>query len=150
MIATFVVSRFEQVLQGRVAVAFFVPGIVYLADAIGTQTEAIAVRGLSLSHMPIRRLLAGELWTGTLIGLCLGVLAFPAIYLTFHDTRLAWAVAASITCAGMVATSVELLFPWSWPAAARTPLWAQARSPRSSRMCWSLLIYFTIVQLVAH
>ena len=39
MIATFVVSRFEHILQGRVAVSFFVPGIVYLADAIGTQAK---------------------------------------------------------------------------------------------------------------
>lgn len=49
-LATFVMSRFERLLEARLAVAFFIPGIVYLADAIGTQTEAIAVRGLSLSH----------------------------------------------------------------------------------------------------
>jgi magnesium transporter len=61
ILATFVVARFEQTLETRVAVAFFVPGIVYLADAIGTQTEAIAVRGLSLHPNPTKDLLLNEL-----------------------------------------------------------------------------------------
>src|SRR3989338_3134425 len=53
MVATFVVVRFESVLAAKPALAFFVPGLVYLADAIGTQSEAVAVRGLSLSHIGI-------------------------------------------------------------------------------------------------
>jgi magnesium transporter len=56
VLATFVMTRFEHTLQSQVVIAFFVPGLVYLADAIGTQTEAIAVRGLSLSHAPPRHL----------------------------------------------------------------------------------------------
>jgi magnesium transporter len=56
MLATYVMTRFEHALQSQVVIAFFVPGLVYLADAIGTQTEAIAVRGLSLSHAPPRHL----------------------------------------------------------------------------------------------
>jgi magnesium transporter len=43
-----IVARFESALAVRPELAFFVPGLVYLADAIGTQNEAVAVRGLSL------------------------------------------------------------------------------------------------------
>ena len=49
MIATAAMAGFESTLEAKVAVAFFVPGLVYIADAIGTQSEAIAVRGLSLT-----------------------------------------------------------------------------------------------------
>jgi hypothetical protein len=38
-------------------------------SAIGTQTEAIVVRGLSLSRLSLRHLLADELLTGVLIGI---------------------------------------------------------------------------------
>jgi len=68
IVATAVMAHFEGVLAANVAVAFFVPGIVYLADAIGTQTETIAVRGLSLSRVRIGHLLANEIRTGLLIG----------------------------------------------------------------------------------
>jgi magnesium transporter len=148
MFATFVVSRFEQVLESRVAVAYFVPGIVYLADAIGTQTEAIAVRGLSLSHAPFRHLLAGELGTGALIGLCLGALAFPAAYLAFGDLPLAGAVAFAILAAGSVATSVGLLFPWLLASRGKDPAFGSGPVATIIQDVLSLLIYFAIVRLL--
>ena len=36
-LAAWVVAGFDRVLEAHVAVAFFVPRIVYLADAIGTR-----------------------------------------------------------------------------------------------------------------
>src|SRR5688572_21473719 len=94
-------SRFENLLQAQIAVAFFIPGIVYLADAIGTQTEAIAVRGLSLTEVPLRRMIWGEVKTGTLIGAILAALAFAGVIAAFRDLRLALAVGASLLAAGM-------------------------------------------------
>ena len=65
-VATAATAGFESTLSHAIAVAFFVPGIVYLADAIGTQSEAIAVRGPSLTLAGIGPRLAGELHTGML------------------------------------------------------------------------------------
>jgi len=70
--ATAAMAGFEDLIQAHVAVAFFVPALVYLADAIGTQSEAIAVRGLSLTRSGIGHLVAGELRTGAVIGSVLG------------------------------------------------------------------------------
>jgi magnesium transporter len=149
MVATFVMARFESVLAARVAIAFFVPGIVYLADAIGTQTEAIAVRGLSLSHASLRSLLLGELRTGLLIGLVLGALTFPAVLLAFGDPRLALAVALALVAAGAVATSVGLLLPWFLAHAGTDPAFGSGPVATIIQDVLSLLIYFAVVQLVA-
>jgi magnesium transporter len=148
VLATFVVSRFEHVLESRIAVSFFVPGIVYLADAIGTQTEAIAVRGLSLSHGPFRRLLAGELWTGTLIGSCLGALAFPVVLLAFDDVRLAAAVAIAILCAGAMATTIGLFLPWVLSARGGDPALGSGPVATIIQDVLSLVIYFVTAQLL--
>ncbi len=51
VIAVWVMARFERTLAANVTIAFFIPALVYLADAVGTQTEAIAVRGLSLRKL---------------------------------------------------------------------------------------------------
>lgn len=48
-IATAMMAHFEAVLKAKIAVAFFIPAVVYIADAIGTQSEAVAVRGISLT-----------------------------------------------------------------------------------------------------
>jgi len=102
MVATFIMSRFEQTLAAQLTIAFFVPGIVYLADAIGTQSEAIAVRGLSLTRAGIAHLLAGEMRTGLLIGIALAAIAGPLVWLAFGEPRLAAAVALAIFAAGVV------------------------------------------------
>ena len=59
-----------------VKATFFVPGIVYLADAIGTQSEVVAVRALSLTDGRLVRLLASEFAIGFLVGRLLQRLPF--------------------------------------------------------------------------
>ena len=49
IVVPIVVAQFKATLQDNVALTFFIPMIVYLAGAVGTHSEAVAVRGLSLS-----------------------------------------------------------------------------------------------------
>jgi magnesium transporter len=148
MVAAVVVSRFERVLRRELAVAYFVPAIVYLADAIGTQTEAIVVRGLSLSRLSLRHLLAGEVSTGLLIGLVLAILALPMVALAFGDVRLAIAVAAAILAAGTVATTIGLLLPWLMQRLGSDPALGSGPLATIIQDVLSLVIYFAIVSVV--
>jgi magnesium transporter len=145
--ATAVVARFERVLEARVAVAFFIPAVVYLADAVGTQTEAIMVRYLSAGHAPLWRLLRGELLTGLLIGVCLSLLVFPATLLAFGDARLAAAVTVAVAVAGLVASGVGLVFPWLLSRAGRDPAFGSGPVATVVQDVLSLLIYFAAVVL---
>lgn len=47
-LAAWLVGGFEGEISDDVRLAFFVPGVVYMADAVGTQTEALVIRGLSV------------------------------------------------------------------------------------------------------
>lgn len=149
LVAALVVQGFEAELSAQVAVAFFMPAIVYLADAIGTQTETIVVRGLSATHMPLWPLLARELAAGALIGLILAGLAFPAVLVMFGNPRLALAVAVAILAAGSVATSVGLLFPWLLSRHGVDPAYGSGPVATVVQDVLSLLIYFLSVRLLA-
>ena len=41
MAAAIIVGRFEDQLDKKVLLAFFLPVVVYMADAVGTQTETV-------------------------------------------------------------------------------------------------------------
>jgi len=74
-----VVGAFEADLERTLALAFFLPLVVYLADAVGTQTEAVMVRSLALGERrPTASLLQegvlGVLMGATLAGVSWGVL----------------------------------------------------------------------------
>lgn len=148
VVATFVMSRFEHALQAQMAVAFFVPGLVYLADAIGTQTEAIAVRGLSLSHTRLRPLLGPEVRTGLLIGLVLGAMVFFLVWLGFRDLKLAGAVAIAVVFAGAAATSIGLVLPWILAHVGSDPAIGSGPLATVIQDVLSLLIYFAVVSIL--
>jgi magnesium transporter len=146
--ATMVMAGFESTLQASVAVAFFVPGIVYLADAIGTQTEAAAVRGLSLTREPLSQLVGGELRTGLLMGVTLAAITLPTVWLVFGDVNLAVAVAGALFCAGAMATTIGLLLPWFLYRLGRDPAYGSGPLATVIQDVLSIVIYLTIVTLI--
>lgn len=106
-----VVASFQTTLAANVALAFFLPGIVYLADAVGTQTETVVVRALSVG-VTLRSLVLREALSGLAIGIALAVAAFPLLWLRWRDPTLAVVVAASILAACSTATLAAMTLPW--------------------------------------
>jgi magnesium transporter len=145
-LATAAMAGFESTLSRNLAVAFFVPGIVYLADAIGTQSEAIAVRGLSLTRSGIGHLLSGEVRIGMLIGACFALISFLPVWLLFGDARLAGAVATALFAAGTVAAALGLLLPWWIARSGRDPALGSGPLATVVQDILSLLVYFSVVR----
>ena len=145
-LATGAMAAFETTLQQTIAVAFFVPAIVYLADAIGTQTEAIAVRRLSLTRAGIVHLLAGELRTGMLLGAILGLASFLPVWLVFGELRLAAAVATAIFAAGTISAGLGLALPWWIASTGRDPAFGSGPLATVIQDVLSLLVYLGVVR----
>ena len=142
MVAASIVSGFEEVLRAQIALAFFMPMIVYLADAVGTQSEAVAVRGLSLTEAGIRKLLAGEVSAGLVIGLVLSAAGGLFAVIVFGDMRLALTVAISLLASCAIATSLGLYLPWLFHRAGSDPAVASGPIATIIQDVISLAIYF--------
>lgn len=148
ILATMIVASYEQALNANIAIAFFVPGIVYLADAIGTQTETIAVRGLSLSHAPFATVVGSEARTGAIIGMTLALCVFFPVWWWFRDVHLATAVAVALFTAGTAATTIGVLFPWTIARLGRDPAYGSGPIATIVQDVLSLLIYFVTAGLL--
>lgn len=148
VIATFIVSRLEVELERQLALAFFIPGLVYMADAIGTQTEAVVVRGLSLTRVAMGKLLLGEMRTGIMIGLALGAMTFPAVWFAFGELRLAFAVAGALLVSGGLATSLGLLLPWLLLRFRQDPAFGSGPLATVIQDVLTLLVYFWFVEVL--
>ena len=71
LFTTFIVSKYETIISADVRLAFFIPIIVYLSDAIGTQTETIYIRELSKKKVNFIKYILKE----SVIGMSLGVIS---------------------------------------------------------------------------
>jgi magnesium transporter len=137
-------SRFESLLAANIAIAFFVPAIVYIADAVGTQAEAVAVRGISLTEGLSRPVLSGEFGTGVLIGGAFALLSFPAIWIAFGNIGLAATVALTLIAAASVATSIGVVLPWIFARLGYDPAYGSGPVATVIQDVVSLVIYFCV------
>lgn len=144
---TAVMAGFEETMKRHIAVAFFIPALVYLTDAIGTQTEAIAVRGLSVTRKPLLEIFLKEIATGMLIGATLGVLALVGIWAAFADLRLAAGVGLSLLVAGTIASAIGLALPWGLSRIGIDPALGSGPVATIIQDVLTLLVYFTILTL---
>lgn len=110
MAAAGLMTGFESRLRDNVVLLLFVPGIVYLADAVGTQTETLVVRGLAIG-VPIRDIVVREIVTGVLAGGILGGLFLPIGWLIWGAGSAVVVVALALVAACATANAVAMLLP---------------------------------------
>lgn len=106
---SFVTSRFEQVLEKNISVAFFIPFIVYMADAVGTQTQAIYTRDLGNGTAKFSTYLFKESGLGIIMGIFFGCVTFLIITTWFQSMMLATAVSLATFFAISTAPIVAIL-----------------------------------------
>lgn len=145
--AAVLVRGFEADLASDVRLAFFIPGIVYMADAVGTQTEALVIRGLSVG-VPIRRVFLLESVTGLFVGLALAALTVPAVWLAFGSADLALTLSLSLVAACAVATVVAMSLPWLMSKLGRDPAFGSGPLATVVQDLLSLVIYFAIASAI--
>jgi magnesium transporter len=138
-----IVGRFEHDLDDHLLLAFFVPGVVYMADAVGTQTEAIVIRGLSVG-VTIRHVIRGELITGLVIGAALAAAFVPIGLLLWGDVDVIFAVAVSLFAACSTATFVAMSLPWAFSRLGRDPAFGSGPLATVIQDLLSLLMYFAL------
>ena len=145
--AAALVRGFEADLSSDVRLAFFIPGIVYMADAVGTQTEALVIRGLSVG-VSIRRVFRLETLTGLLVGLILAALTLPTLWLVMGSVDLAVTVSLALVAACGVATVVAMSLPWLMNKLGRDPAFGSGPLATVIQDLLSLVIYFAIATAI--
>jgi len=117
IVATLVAGFFEASIEQQIFLAFFIPMVVYMSDAVGTQTETIYIRSLTLKQSPLLRYAIREFLVGVLIA---AVIAFLIGVFTVAWTGLwplAWAVGAAmfvnVALAPVIALMVPTLLYWT-------------------------------------
>lgn len=145
--SAWLVGSSEEQLARTVQLAFFLPAIVYLADAVGTQTETLAVRGLSVG-VPVRRFAVKEMVAGALIGGIVAALFFPFCLVVFGDAAVAITVSVALFASCGVASAVALLLPWLLTLAHRDPAFGAGPLATVVQDLLSIAIYLALASVI--
>jgi magnesium transporter len=129
LVSAMVAGIFHHTVEKLVALAFFVPVVLLVAESVGMQTSAVTVSSLSSDVPPsLPQLLGRETQAASLLGLACGLLVGGACWLWLGDVRFATVLTATmvltVTTASALAVAVPGLFRFIGmdPALAAAPL----------------------------
>lgn len=149
MVAAAIVSFFENAIKAELLLAAFIPLVVYMADAVGTQTETIYIRSLALEHnLDMKKYFTREAKVGLTIGLILGSLVSLLTYLWSNSFVIGLILGISIFISNVVAVLTAMFLPWVFSKFKLDPAFGSGPFATVMRDILSLVVYFIIARLL--
>ncbi len=113
--AASLIAQFESLLSSFIALASFIPVMVYMSDAAGTQSEALIIRSMALdTNLSMRFYIIREIKVAAVIALVSGLLAGFMAFITRSNPLLGaiifFSMFFSIIASVLIATTAPLLF----------------------------------------
>jgi len=143
-----VASVFEAPLRDNITLAFFLPLVVYMADAVGTQTETVLVRALAYGKVTLGAQLLREGTVGLLIG-CIVGLSAGACLLAWGGTKsVALTLALTLALTTVIATLVASLLPIGLSRVGVDPALASGPVATVVQDILSVAVYLGIATLI--
>lgn len=146
--ASFIVSRFEDIISKNISLAFFVPFIVYMSDAVGTQTETIFVRNMSKGKPHFIIYIVKEFFFGLILGVLFGGATGLFAYIWLHDPKIAWTVGLAMLANVAAAPIIALIIPEILFKEHTDPALGGGPFTTIIQDILSILIYFLIASVI--
>jgi magnesium transporter len=144
MVSAVLMGAFDERLEANVLIALFVPAIVYMADAVGTQTETLLIRALAVG-VSVRAVALRELVTGLIIGIAVGTAFFAFAAIGWGDAEVALAVGLALVASCTIATGVAMLLPTLFVRLSIDPAFGSGPLATVIQDLLSILAYFAVV-----
>lgn len=144
------IGVFEETIQKHVIFAFFIPSIVYLSDALGTQLQTLFIRDMAImgEELKLGTYLIKQMSIASLMSLLVAIMMFFVVTLFWRQPYVAFVIAvanfSSLIMTGLSALLITVFMEkiGSDPALGGGPI-ATVISDSTS-----IVIYFTVVVLL--
>ncbi len=148
MVASLIASRFELTLKETITVAFFIPIMTNMSDAIGTQTEIIFIRALSNLKFGIFKYILREVLEGVVMGGILAVLSYIFARVLSGSSQIALMVSIALILSVIMATILACMTPLFLKFLGKDPAIGSGPFTTSLQDTVSLLIYLVVATVM--
>jgi magnesium transporter len=148
MASALLVGAFEEELDEVVLLALFVPAVVYMAAAVGAQTQTLLIRALS-TDVDVGRVFRQELITGIVLGAATAAAFYPFALIVWGDKDVALTVALALFASSSIATVIAVALPLGLRRLGQDPAFGSGPLATVIQDLVSIAIYFAIAVPVA-
>ncbi|GAB4465242.1 MAG: magnesium transporter [Elainellaceae cyanobacterium] len=147
----FIMSRYEEVLDSVVELAFFTPLLIDTGGNIGAQSSTVLIRGLSTDELrnkkPVRVILR-ELFAGAALGLVLAVLVLGIAMVFVGKVEIGLTVGLSLIAIAALAATVGTLLPYLFHKMGFDPAFMASPFITTVADILGILIYLNIAKVL--
>lgn len=144
-----IIGFFESTLSQNLVLASFIPLIVYMSDAVGTQMEAYIIRDLALdSRLAVFRYMWRHIVVVCSIGLSLALLLGVSYGVLYQDWYMALVLSLSLFVAVVSSVCTGLLIPFAFTKCSLDPADASGPIATIIQDLLSIVIYFSIATVL--
>ncbi len=144
----FISSFFEDSLRSNIAIAYFIPVVAYIADSVGTQSEAIAVRSLATLKVKAFPYILREFLVGSLLGIVMGLLGGIGAVFISGQPQIGLVVGISLFVASTLAATLATTIPMIFKLLDKDPALGSGPLATAIQDVLSIVIYFVFVVLL--
>ena len=144
-----IITNFEHVLSTLLALAAFAPVLAYMSDAVGTQSETLAVRSIAINpSMSLKNYLLKELAIAAVLAFVCGGLLSVVALVGWQDPILGLIVGISMFLSIISAVLISTGFPFIFTKINLDPAIASGPFATMISDVVTVTIYFTIATLM--
>lgn len=147
LLAAQIVSFFEEPLRIHFVLAGFIPLIVYMADAVGTQTETLFIRSL-IYQIDVKKYFFREIKVSFSIALILGILLALISFFWFGLFGIGIILGISLFFTIVTAFLLGIFVPYFFQKIKKDPAIVSGPIGTIIRDILSLIIYFSIASIL--
>ncbi len=142
-------SHFENIIQGTVALVFFLPLLIDSGGNAGSQTATLMIRSIAMGDVKMSdwyKLIGRELVVSLILGITMSVAV--AILASFRSPQIVYVVATTMVIIVLWGSIVGLLLPFIFTKLKIDP--ATASAPLITTICdiSGVLIYFSVATIM--
>ncbi len=149
IITSKVIDSYEVILYHNIILASFLPLIVYMADAVGTQMEAFIIRDLAIDpELNFNKYFFHQLIIVVSTGIILSILTYIVTISVYKNTAVSFVVACSLFAAIITSVFSGLIFPFIFYKFNFDPANASGPIATIFQDLISVIIYFSLAVLI--
>ncbi len=149
LLAAGIIGQFEQIISQNLILAAFIPLIVYMADAVGTQMEVFIIRDLAIN--PKLRFVKYFLRQSSIvltIGLGISALLYLVSIILYHNPNISFVLSVALFLAISTSLFTGLIIPVLFSKIRIDPANASGPIATIIQDVLSVLLYFIVASLI--
>lgn len=144
-----IVEFFETTLQKNLILAAFIPLIVYMADAVGSQMESFIIRDTAINpRLNFVKYLLKQLFVVSIVGLLISTTLFFVSLIIYKDVKISITLFLSLLFAIISSVVTGLIIPYLFERTRLDPANASGPIATVIQDILSVLIYFFIASII--